>query len=146
MARVSVAESESLKSGAIKPRVLIVDDEPQIVHVLAKALTMQGFEVISATDGLQGLQMARDQQPSLIVLDLHLPRLDGHAICKMLKSDQRSSSIPVVMLTASVEIEDREWASKTGADAFVSKPFELTEVVATVNALLAAKRASPSVS
>ncbi len=143
---MSVAESESLKSGAVRPRILIVDDEPQIVHVLVKTLTMQGFEVISAMDGLQGLQMARDQQPSLIVLDLHLPRLDGHAICKMLKSDQRFSNIPVVMLTASVEIEDREWASKAGADAFVNKPFELTEMLATINALLVAKRASPSVS
>ena len=141
---MSVPPEMVQKQPDIKPRILIVDDEPQIVQVLRLALMRQGFDVLSATDGMEGLHLARTQQPSVIVLDLHLPKLDGHAICKMLKSDQRYQATPIIMLTASVETEDREWAAKAGADAFVNKPFELEQVLATINALLAAKRPSAS--
>lgn len=129
-------------TGADRHKILIVDDEPQILEVLQRALTAQGFEVVVATDGMAGLHLARTQPFALIILDLHLPRLDGHAICKMLKSDQRYKQIPVLMLTASVEAEDREWALKSGAEAFANKPFDLQEILTTIRSLLAAKRSS----
>ncbi len=136
--------SGATQQPAAKPKILIVDDEPQILQVLQNALLKQGFEVIVSTDGLEGLNLARTRSPALVILDLHLPKMDGHAICKMLKSDQRYKQTPVLMLTASVEAEDREWASKSGADAYANKPFDLQQILTTINALLAARRPSPA--
>ena len=82
------------------PRILIIDDEADLVSVLRFGLEVEGFEVISAGDGEEGLRLAREQQPALMLLDLMLPKLDGYKVCRALKFDERYKKIPVFILSA----------------------------------------------
>src|SRR3989442_1126945 len=107
------------------PRILIVDDEADLVCVLRFGLEAEGFEVIEAGDGEEGLRRARDERPSLILLDLMLPKLDGYKVCRALKFDERYRSIPILILSARSGEEDRRLAMDMGADAFVTKPYDM---------------------
>ena len=104
------------------PRILIIDDEADLVSVLRFGLEVEGFEVISAGDGEEGLRLAREQQPALMLLDLMLPKLDGYKVCRALKFDERYKKIPVFILSARSGEQDRKLALEMGADAFVTKP------------------------
>ena len=94
-------------------KILLVDDETELLHILELALRKAGYEVEQASNGLEGLERARAIRPDLILLDLDMPTLDGHTVCQMLKADQHYRHIPVIMLTASREQEDQEWAKRT---------------------------------
>ena len=113
--------------------VLVVDDERQIAEIAKDYLQHAGFAVITASDGAQGLELARVRHPDLVVLDLALPKLDGLDVAKILR---RESSVPIIMLTARVEESDRLLGLEVGADDYVTKPFSPRELVARVQAVL----------
>ena len=113
--------------------ILVVDDEPQIAQIAGDFLTHAGYDVITAPDGEAALELVRTRQPALVVLDLKLPGMDGLDVAKALR---RTSSIPVIMLTARVEESDRLRGLALGADDYVTKPFSPRELVARVKAVL----------
>jgi len=115
------------------PRVLVVDDEPQIAQIARDYLEHAGFSVIVAGDGRKALDLARSRQPDLIVLDLALPRIDGLDVARELR---RESNVPIIMVTARVEEADRIAGLEVGADDYVTKPFSPRELVARVKAVL----------
>jgi DNA-binding response OmpR family regulator len=124
-------------SADVGPRVLVVDDDAVLADVLGRYLRREGFAVESAGDGATGLAMALDTLPDIVVLDLMLPGLDGLEVCRRLR---RVAPIPVVMLTALGEEDDRIAGLELGADDYVTKPFSPRELAARVKAVL--RRAS----
>ena len=116
-----------------KPLVLVVDDDPNVVALARGYLERDGYRVIEANDGARGLELARKKRPSLVVLDLMLPGLDGMEVCRSL---QVESMVPVIMLTARVEEADRLEGLGLGADDYITKPFSPRELVARVRAVL----------
>ena len=122
----------------IRSRILIVDDEPDLLSVLHFGLEIEGFEVLDASDGEQALRMAREQKPDLIVLDLMLPRIDGYKVCRALKFDERYRRIPIFILSARSGETDRKLAFDLGADGFVTKPYDMKDLVARIRERLKA--------
>ena len=118
------------------PRILIVDDEADLVSVLRIGLEIDGFEVLSASDGEEGLRRARDDGPDLVVLDLMLPKLDGYKVCRALKFDERYRALPIFILSARSGEQDRRLALDVGADAFVTKPYDMADLVARIRVRL----------
>jgi DNA-binding response OmpR family regulator len=116
-----------------RARIAVVDDEPRIRELLELTLTHHGYEVRSAADGAAGLTLVRDWLPDLIVLDVMMPKLSGIELLPMLR---RVSDAPVVMLSAKGELEDRVSGLEHGADDYLSKPFEISELLAHVEAKL----------
>ncbi len=120
----------------MKPRILVIDDDPAISELVAINLEMAGYDVKQAIDGIQGQALAIQLLPDLIVLDLMLPKVDGFTICQRLRRDQRTSDIPVLMLTALSQIHNKVEGFNAGADDYLTKPFEVEEMLARVRALL----------
>jgi two-component system phosphate regulon response regulator PhoB len=116
--------------------ILVVDDEPDVVDLLVFQLKKAGFKPITAGDGISALNKAREKAPSLIILDLMLPGMDGCEVCRQLKADGRTRPIPIIMLTAKAEETDRIVGLELGADDYVVKPFSPREVVLRVKAIL----------
>ena len=116
--------------------VLVVDDDPDIIEILEYNLRKSGFSVVTAADGPTALQKAREALPSLIVLDLLLPGLEGTDVCRILKQDKHTRSIPVLMLTARGEEIDRVVGLELGADDYVVKPFSPRELILRIKAIL----------
>jgi two-component system phosphate regulon response regulator PhoB len=116
--------------------ILVVEDEKDIVDLIEYHLKQSGFSVITALDGPSGLERARKEHPSLIILDLMLPEMDGKDICRALKSNPFTQSIPIIMLTAKVEELDRVVGFELGADDYVTKPFSPQELVLRIKAIL----------
>jgi DNA-binding response OmpR family regulator len=114
-------------------KILIVEDEPTLLDTLAYNLGRQGYEVSTAADGLVALDVARDKQPDLIVLDVMLPGLDGFEVCRILRQDM---SVPILMLTARDDEVDKVVGLEVGADDYLTKPFSMRELLARVKALL----------
>ena len=104
-----------------KKKILVVEDEPDFSKAIQILLEANGFEVVSAFSGKEGLAMARNISPDLIILDVMLPEIDGYKICRLLKFDERYKKIPVVMLTARAQEEDKILGKQTGADAYLVK-------------------------
>jgi DNA-binding response OmpR family regulator len=123
-------------------RVLVVEDEPAILRGLVDNLTLEGYEVSAATDGAIGLQLIRERQPDLVVLDLMMPRMSGYELCRRLRAD--GLRVPILILSARGEEADRILGLDIGADDYMSKPFSVRELLARVRALL--RRTSPTVS
>jgi two-component system phosphate regulon response regulator PhoB len=121
--------------------ILVVEDEKDIVDLIEYHLKQSGFSVISALDGPSGLEVARKRRPSLVILDLMLPGMDGKDICRALKSNPLTQSIPVLILTARAEEMDRVIGFELGADDYVTKPFSPRELVLRVKAILRRKEA-----
>ena len=119
-----------------RQRILIVDDERDIVQVLEFALQQAGFETVSAGDAAGALARVRERQPDLILLDLMLPDLPGTEVFRQLKSVARTAALPVVMLTARGDEVDRVVGFELGADDYITKPFSVREVVLRVKAIL----------
>ncbi len=113
--------------------ILVVDDEPKIVKLATDYLKKNNFRVVQAADGNQGLMLARQQNPDLIVLDLNLPGMDGLDVCRTLR---RESDVPIIMLTARIEETDRLIGLELGADDYITKPFSPRELVARVRTVL----------
>ncbi len=116
-------------------RVLVAEDEPNIVESLTFLLERAGFEVSVETGGQRALDAVRANLPDVLVLDVMLPEMDGYEILRRLRADRHAESLPVLMLTAKGQREDRETALRCGADLFMTKPFANAEIVAAVEQL-----------
>ena len=116
--------------------ILVVDDEPGIVAIARDYLDRAGFRVVAASDGLTALRLARAERPSLLVLDLMLPGMDGLDVARALREDPATRALPIIMLTARVEEADRLIGLELGADDYITKPFSPRELVARVRAVL----------
>ena len=115
-------------------RILIVEDEKNIVDILSFNLSKEGYETLEAYDGEAGLQLALEQNPDLILLDLMLPKMNGFDVCRSLRRENRST--PVIMLTAREEETDKVLGLELGADDYITKPFEMREVIARIHAVM----------
>ena len=124
-----------------KLKILIVDDEKNIVEAVRYALEKEGFRTVVAHDGARGLELARREAPDLVVLDWMLPEQDGLEVCRVLKADERTRRIPIIMLTVKSGETDKVLGLEMGADDYVTKPFSPRELVARIKALL--RRAQP---
>ncbi|MGD0015917.1 MAG: response regulator [Verrucomicrobiia bacterium] len=126
--------------------ILIVDDEQDVLDLLAFNLQKAGFKTIAARDGATALQKARDAMPALIVLDLMLPQIEGTEVCRQLKVDPKTAHIPIIMLTAKAEEVDRVVGLELGADDYVTKPFSPRELALRVKTILrrASGRSAPT--
>lgn len=116
------------------PRILIVDDEAEVVGSLKEILGRYGYEVLTALNGMDAVDLARAHMPNLILLDLMLPTLDGYRVLKLLKSDERYRDIPVVVITARADAQDWALALECGADACLTKPVNLEMLLQRVQA------------
>jgi two-component system, OmpR family, response regulator MprA len=130
----SHAESQSVQ------RLLVVDDEMAITNVIRLGMEHAGFAVNCAAEGYHALDMAQRLKPDLVILDVMLPDLDGFEVCRRLRENQATSNVPILMLTAKDDVKDRVQGLDLGADDYVTKPFDLAELVARVRALLRRQR------
>tara|TARA_B100001123_G_scaffold432694_1_gene556153 strand:- start:409 stop:1104 length:696 start_codon:yes stop_codon:yes gene_type:complete len=124
-------------------QILVVDDEPDILSVLVYHLSREGYQVKTAVNGQGALKAAEVDRPDLIILDLMLPGMDGYEVLARLRSDERLGSIPVILLTALVEEEERVKGFEVGADDYIAKPFSARELGLRVEALLRRSKADP---
>jgi two-component system phosphate regulon response regulator PhoB len=120
----------------MKPRILAVDDEPDALELITVNLNNAGFSVTTAEDGAEALRKARANPPDLILLDLMLPQIDGLEVCKLLRRDEATRDIPIIMLTAKATELDRVLGLELGADDYVTKPFSPRELVLRVKGML----------
>jgi two-component system phosphate regulon response regulator PhoB len=125
-----------------RPRILVVDDEPDLVELLKHHLAREHYEVVSAADGEAALAEAKKRIPDLIVLDLMLPGIDGLEVCRRLRAEPRTQHVPIIMLTAKAEETDAVIGLAQGADDYIRKPFGMRELVARISARLRSASAS----
>ncbi len=119
-----------------RKRILVVDDEVYIAHILEFSLGMEGYEVITATGGDEALAKATAEMPDLVVLDIMMPDMDGYEVCSRLRQDERFADIPIILLTAKHGATDREKGMEVGASAYVTKPFRPQELIERIRSLL----------
>jgi len=117
-------------------KILLVDDETDIVTLVSSRLKASGYDVITAIDGMEALDKARKEKPELILLDVMLPKLDGFKVCHILKFDDNFKDIPIIMFTARAGEKDSKIAYESKADDYVTKPFEPTVLLSKVKNLL----------
>jgi two-component system, OmpR family, phosphate regulon response regulator PhoB len=127
----------------MKPRILLVEDEPPIVTLLRYNLEREGFEVVEANDGEEALLLATERKPDLVLLDWMLPQLSGIEVCRRLRRNADTRAVPIIMLTARGEEGDRIRGLESGADDYITKPFSPSELLARVRAVL--RRTRPAV-
>ncbi|MBI5444733.1 MAG: response regulator [Deltaproteobacteria bacterium] len=118
-------------------KILVVDDNVDNVELLTKRLKASGYRTCEAYDGEQALEKIEEEEPDLVILDLMMPKLDGFEVCRRLKTDEKKRFIPIIMLTAKREVPDKIRGLDTGADDYVTKPFNPQELMARVKRLLA---------
>ena len=117
-------------------KILVVDDEPNIVRSLTFVLNKGGYDVSVAGDGVEAMSMIRDSKPNILILDVMMPNKSGYDVCNEIKADPELRDIHVVMLTAKGQVGDREAVLSQGADEYMSKPFSPIEILARVKELL----------
>ena len=120
-------------------KILVVDDEVDLVETIRFPLEMEGFHVLVSYNGEDALNQARKENPDLILLDIMLPKLDGYKVCRLLKFDERYKHIPILMLTAKTQEKDKQTGMETGADEYITKPFDIDQLMEKVKTYLAKK-------
>ena len=126
-----------------KKKLLIVDDEPELLLLMEARLRANGYEIFKAADGQLGLEMAKKEKPDLIILDLMLPKMDGFKVCGLLKKDTRYAYIPILLFSARAQEEDRRLGEEMGADGYLTKPFNPEILLAKIDALLLKAGSTP---
>ncbi len=121
------------------PKILIIDDEVDLVETVRFPLELEGYQVLVAYNGEEGLQLARKENPDLIILDLMLPKIDGFKVCRFLKFDDKYKHIPIIMLTARSQEKDRLLGKETGADEYITKPFDIDDLLNRIKKYISAK-------
>lgn len=116
-------------------KILIVDDEKDIVETLSFMLKTKGYEILTAYDGEEGLKLAKEERPDLIILDVMMPKINGYKICRLLKYDAKYKNIPIVMVTARSQEGDKLIGEETGADKYITKPFEFSDILEVISEL-----------
>ena len=124
-----------MRSGAPQPRILVIEDERALTKVLTYNLEREGYEVLVAHDGQEGLRKAQTLLPDLVLLDLMLPVMSGLDVCRELRSGERTRDIPIIMLTAKAEETDQIVGFSMGADDYVTKPFSVKVLMQRIKAL-----------
>ena len=124
-----------------KWKILIVDDEPDIILTVGKRLRANGYEVISAMDGMQATRAAIQEQPDLIILDIGIPAGDGHVVMERLRESPKTWSIPIIFLTASTSEQDRQRAKNQGTVMYVTKPHDPDKLLTAIGAILSCEKA-----
>ncbi|OGP49702.1 MAG: hypothetical protein A2Y79_05290 [Deltaproteobacteria bacterium RBG_13_43_22] len=119
-----------------KKKVLIVDDEVDIVETIKFSLELEGFECLEAHDGEEALAKARKENPDLILLDIMLPKMHGYKVSRLLKFDEDYKHIPIIMLTAKAQESDVKLGQETGANEYVTKPFDMDKLITLVKQYL----------
>ena len=114
-------------------KILIVEDSPTALYITGQALTSEGHEVIRATDGQEAVRIAVDLQPDLILLDVILPGLNGFQVCRAIKTTSETATIPVIMITSKTRESDRQWGLEQGADAYLMKPYDASDLLEVVS-------------
>lgn len=113
-------------------RILIADDEEDVVTALQFTLEKEGYECLTAYDGKEALDKAKTENPDLILLDIMMPKMNGYKVSRLLKFDEKYKHIPIIMLTARTQEKDRKVGDETGADVYVTKPFQIDDLVKTI--------------
>ena len=126
----------------MKKRILLVEDDPSAIRLVSYTLEQEGYEVLTASNGLEGLKKAQEEKPDLLVLDVMLPGLDGFEVCRRLRADGETALLPVLMLSAKAQEIDKTTGMKMGADDYLPKPADPAEIVARVAGLLEKKATS----
>ncbi len=121
-------------------KILLVDDEDDLVEIIRFPLELEGLDVLVSYNGEDALNQARKENPDLILLDLMLPKLDGYKVCRLLKFDDRYKHIPILMLTAKTQEKDKALGMETGANEYITKPFEMDQLLKKVKAYLKQSR------
>ena len=116
--------------------VLLVEDSKSTRRMMSKLLIKQGLKVETAIDGVQALEILPNVCPDLVVLDIVMPNMNGYELCRKIKADPKTKDVPVVICSAKSEEFDRYWGIKQGADAYIAKPFEERELIATIKQFL----------
>jgi twitching motility two-component system response regulator PilH len=122
----------------VMPLILIVDDSPTEVHVMTKALEKVGYRTAAATDGAEGIRLAREMHPDLIFMDIVMPGMNGYQATRALANDPKTSSIPIIMVTSKGQETDKIWGLRQGAVDYMVKPVSPDQLVAKAQATLAA--------
>lgn len=117
-------------------KILAVDDEPHIVEMIAARLKANGYEVITAVNGQDALKIIGDDRPDLILLDVMMPPPNGFQVCRQLKDDPNNKDIPIIMLTAKSTESDQFWGMESGADSYITKPYNPEELLEQIRSLL----------
>jgi len=121
----------------MKPKkILIVDDEVDLVKTIRFSMEAEGYKVLVSYSGEDALNQARKEVPDLILLDIMLPKLDGYRVCRLLKFDEQYKNIPILMLTAKTQEKDKSLGKETGADEYITKPFDMEELMKKVKTYL----------
>jgi len=117
-------------------RILIIDDDPIALELIEYALQQEGYETITAPNGVEGLAKVRDEKPDLVVLDVMLPGLDGFEVCHRLRAEPETARLPILMLSAKAREVDIDTGRRMGADMYVTKPMDPSALVVQVGTLL----------
>ncbi len=127
-----------------KKKILVIEDDPSALRFIEYTLEQEGYQVLTATDGLAGIRKAQNEEPDLIVLDIMLPGIDGFEICHRLRAEPQTAQLPILMLSAKAQEIDRATGLKVGADDYLTKPADPSEIISRVRTLLAqTKHTSP---
>ena len=118
------------------PTILVMDDDPVIQKLLSVNFEMEGYRVVTASDGVEGLGRVAAEPPDLVLLDVMMPKMDGIAVLRALKADQQTANIPVLMLSAKAQATDISGGLDAGADDYITKPFDPLELLDKVAALI----------
>ncbi len=122
-------------------KILVIEDDPATQRLVSYSLKHEGYEVITASNGLDGMRKALGESPDLVILDVMLPGMDGFEICYRLKSDPATAKMPILMFSAKAQEIDRDTGAKVGADAYLTKPSAPADILSNVEKLLAGKKA-----
>jgi DNA-binding response OmpR family regulator len=117
-------------------KILVVDDEVDLVKTVQFSLELEGYKVLVSYNGEDALNQARKENPDLILLDIMLPKLDGYKVCRLLKFDEKYKHIPILMLTAKTQEKDKIVGMETGADEYITKPFDMDELMEKIKTYL----------
>jgi DNA-binding response OmpR family regulator len=117
-------------------KILVVDDDVDLAKTIHFSLEVEGYTVLVSNDGEDALSQARKESPDLILLDIMLPKLDGYKVCRLLKFDERYKHIPILMMTAKTQEKDKILGMETGADEYITKPFDMDELMEKIKAYL----------
>jgi DNA-binding response OmpR family regulator len=129
----------------VSRRILVVDDDPRLLHVVSMYLSIEGYDVDTAPNGEEGLQHLEVQRPDLVILDVMMPGIDGLEACRRIKSNPETRQIPVVLFTALSRTDDVESGRAAGANRFINKPFSLIGLGAVIRSFLSEETAVPAV-
>ena len=142
LCRSGATKSPVYDAGMPPATVLVVDDDPVILKLLEVNFEMEGFQVVRAADGAEGLERAREVLPDIVVLDVMMPRMTGYEVAKALREDSDTAHIPIIFVTARAQSSDVERGMELGVEDYVTKPFDPLDLIDRVNNLLARSRAA----